>query len=352
MKKKQVKKPRKSRKGKHPTSPLRRIARAAAIAAVAATAVLCTVGGWYAGHPAEWLAEKSRSLPRFVTAPLLYFGDRTLYLTDGLGLTGRDVVYDFDEPAPEGRVFFAGAPKRSGPPAPDDIVVLDRGEFSVGWSPSLGHSVWAAYHIPREARFDSGKRPSFRKDPDVPNSPAAAAYGQTGYDRGHLVPNHAIESRFGPDVQRKTFYTTNIAPQSPALNRGPWRAVEHMASDLWTARYGELWVVVGTVSKPRGETGERLAGTTIDVPEAFWMVIVAQDADGVRALAVVLPQTVGWNDFPVHGIVSIDDVERLSGLDLMPELPSFISRPLEAERPTRLWPIRLRDVFKLIALRF
>jgi endonuclease G len=352
-KKKQVKRHSKGKKGKKASpSPIRRIVRNIAIAIATVFAVLCAAGAWYASHSAEWLAEKNASLPRFVSAPLLYFGDRTIYLTDGLGITGHDVVYDFDEPPPEGRVFFAGAPVRTGSPAPTDITVLDRGEFAVGWSPSLGHAVWAAYHIPREARFESDKRPSFRKDPDVPASPSAAAYTQTGYDRGHLAPNHAIESRFGPDVQRKTFYTTNIAPQRPALNRGAWRQVERLAADLWTAKYGELWMLVGTISKPRGESGERLAGTTIDVPEAFWTVIVAQTDDGVRALALVLPQTIEWDAFPVHGIVSINDVERLSGLNLLPELPSFIAKPLEAERPTRLWPVRLRDIFSLIALRF
>ncbi len=341
---------RKGKKGKGKTSPLRRIARNIAIAVVVALATLCAIGCWYARHSAEWLAEKNESLPGFITGPLLYLGDRTAYISDAFGITGRDVVYDFDEPPPEGQVFFAGAPVRTGAPAPADIEMLDRGEFAVGWSPSLGHAVWAAYHVPREARFKPDKRPSFRKDPDVRNSPTAAAYANTGYDRGHLAPNFAIETRFGPEVQRKTFYTTNIAPQSPSLNRSAWRQLEHLASDLWTAKYGELWIITGTISA--SGTGERLSGTTIDVPDAFWTVVVAQNEDGVRALAVVLPQSTDWDAFPVHGIVPIDEVERLTGLDLMPELPSFIAKPLEAERPTRLWPIRLRDVFKLIALRF
>lgn len=345
-------KSKRKKKGQPSAHGLRRAARYAATAIAAIFSVVCAVGCWYARHPAAWLAEKKESLPGFITAPLMYFGDRVAYLTDAMGATGRDVVYDYDEPPPEGRVFFAGAPVRTGAPAPSDISILDRGEFAVGWSASMGHAVWAAYHIPREARFESGKRPNFRKDPDVPQSPAAGAYGQTGYDRGHLAPNHAIETRFGPDVQRMTFYTTNIAPQRPALNRGPWRLVERMAADLWTAKYGELWILVGTISNAGDGPREKLSGTAIDVPEAFWTVIVAQNEDGVRALALVLPQTVEYDAFPVHGLTTIDEVERLSGLDLMPELPAFLSKPLEAETPTRLWPVRFWDLYKLIALRF
>lgn len=347
--KKEVKR-KKGKKRKGDSSSLRRLSRIVSVAAAAIFALLCSIGCWYVRHTPEWLAEKEESLPGFITAPLMYFGDRTAYITDAAGMTGRDVVYDYDEPPPEGRVLFAGAPVRTGDPAPKDIQILDRGEFVVGWSPSLGHAAWVAYHIPREARFETDKRPNFRKDPDVRASPAASAYTNTGYDRGHLVPNYAIETRFGPEVQRKTFYMTNIAPQRPALNRSAWRQIEHMASDLWTAKYGELWVLTGTVSGDG--TRERLSGTNINVPVAFWTVLVAQNEDGVRALAVILPQSTGWDDFPVHGIVPIDEIERLTGLDLMPELPSFIAKPLEAERPTRLWPVRMFDVFKLIALRF
>ena len=42
----------------------------------------------------------------------------------------------------------------------------------------------------------------------------------------------------------------------------------------------------------------------------------------------------------------------MAGLDFLPDLPEFIQSPLEAERPTRLWPVRLSDIFSLFLLRF
>ena len=79
---------------------------------------------------------------------------------------------------------------------------------------------------------------------------------------------------------------------------------------------------------------------------------IAQDADGVRALAVMLPQTSSVNDFPVHGIVTIEELEAATGLRFFPDMPKFLARPLKADRPTRLWPIRFVDIVKLILLRF
>ena len=82
------------------------------------------------------------------------------------------------------------------------------------------------------------------------------------------------------------------------------------------------------------------------------MLVVAQDDEGVRALAVMLPQTAEVDDFPVHGIVTVNELEAATGLRFFPDMPKFLARPLKADRPTRLWPIRLRDLVKLILLRF
>lgn len=341
---------------KKPVGKARLVARIVSVALILAVIACCAVGDWYVHQPREW-QEAHRA---FYTAPLVYFGDRTAFVTDACGWTGHDAVYDFDEPAPTNEVFFAGAPERTGDPAPKDIVVLQRGEFAIGWSPSLRHPVWAAYHVVKDARFDALKRPNFQKDRSVATSPAPDDYARSGYDRGHLVPNRAIVTRYGPDEQAKTFLMTNIAPQRPALNRGPWREMEQRISDLWTARYGEIWVIVGTVSPPAER--KTLEGAPIDVPAQYYMLIVAQEDNEerqgeedpwkVRVLAVMLPQTAEVNDFPVHGIVTVNELEAATGLRFFPDMPKFLARPLKADRPTRLWPIRLRDIFKLILLRF
>lgn len=349
MPKKKVKAEKKvAGKKAQPTSPARKVARILTAVIVVAIAALCAVGDWYVHHPSEWLAERQS----FLTAPLVYFGDRTALLTDAFGWTGHDAVYDSDDPIPSGQVFFAGQPQRVGAPAPSDMAVLQRGEFAIGWSPSLKRPVWAAYHVPRDARFDIGKRPAFAKDRNVTSAPSPDAYKGARYDRGHMVPNHAIVTRFGPDEQRKTFLMTNIAPQSPALNRGPWREMELRIADLWTARYGEIWVIVGALPASSSSSREKLSADGIDVPERYYMIAVAQSDDGVRALAVLMPQATDRWAFPAHSIVTIDELEKLSGLEFFPEMPSFLKRPLQADRPTRLWPIRFRDIFKLILLRF
>ncbi len=138
--------------------------------------------------------------------------------------------------------------------------------------------------------------------------------------------------------------------ETPALNRGVWRQVEHRIADLWTARYGEIWVIVGCISGNRN--GETLSGTDIDVPGQFYQIVIAQEGYDIRAFALLFNQEVDWDAWPTRHLVTIDEIEELSGIDFLPDLPGFIQEPLEAELPSRLWPIRKIDAFKQIALRF
>ena len=336
------------KRSKKKISNARRLSRILSIAAVLVLALLATAGNWFVHHPRSWLREREDAWPKFLTSTLYSFGNPVADVTDGLGWTGTDAVYEFDEDAPEGSITFAGAPVRTGFPAPADIRVLQRGEFLVGWSDTLRHPVWCAYHVTRDKKFEDGKRPSFLVDKGISRAPHPADYTNSGFDRGHMVPNHAIISRFGEEARRQTFLMSNIAPQSPALNRGVWRDLEHRIADLWTARYGEIWVVVGCIPSRSGEN----FANGIDIPHAFYQVILAQEGQDVRALAVLIPQRVPWEAWAARNIISIDELENLTGLDFNPELPGFIQDPLEAQLPTRLWPVRFRDIFKQILLRF
>lgn len=302
---------------------------------------------WYVHHPRRWLEAHDATMPEWVVSMIYSFGNPIGELTDAFDLTGHDAVYEYDEEAPAGEVCFAGVPVRIGKPAPEDIRVLDRGEFKIGWSDSLRHAVWVAYHVPAKAAFESAKRPTFTKDPAVSACPHPTTYTNSGMDRGHMAPNHAIATRFGREMQRATFLMTNITPQSPSLNRGVWKDVEHRISDLWTARYGEIWVIVGCFSDSN-DCREYIINGHIEIPQHFYQLIVAQDGMNVRALAVLFDQNVPWNQWAARCIISIDELEEKTGLDFLSELPYFIQAPLEAELPSRLWPVNKSDAFKAL----
>lgn len=358
-------KPKKSPKGasgrkKGPGGRFGKIRLATIICTIAIPAVFCIWGAFVMRSGAENIAAMRERLPGFIFSPLEYFGNRTLFTTDAIGLTGHDAVYSYDSPAPAGEVFFAGAPVRTGNPAPDDIRMLDRGDFVVGWSNSLRHPAWVSYHVPRNAKFPVGERPPFKHDKAVWRSPYPEEYTNSKFDRGHMAPNHAIASRFGADAQKKTFLMSNIAPQTPELNRGIWREIELSVADVWADIYGEIWVTIGSIPSPEAER-QAIAGS-IDIPAAYYMIIVAEtetaaQAGGneepyeIRAMAMVFPQEIAESGvFAMHYLTSIDEIEKATGLDFLSDLPDFIEDPLEADRATRTWPVGWMKFLSLVGV--
>ena len=94
-------------------------------------------------------------------------------------------------------------------------------------------------------------------------------------------------------------------------------------------------MIVGCIPSATSE----IHGTGIDIPEAFWQVVVSQTGYDVRAFAVLFPQSVDFDAYPASGLVTIDELEELTGFDFLPDLASFLQTPLEAELPSRVWPI-------------
>lgn len=49
-------------------------------------------------------------------------------------------------------------------------------------------------------------------------------YTHSGFDRGHLCP--AADRSSSTKLMKSTFVMTNVAPQTPVLNRGAWKKIE------------------------------------------------------------------------------------------------------------------------------
>ena len=74
----------------------------------------------------------------------------------------------------------------------------------------------------------SDREPSWTFINDIPDKRACARhqdYNRSGYDRGHLCP--AQDRSASRAMMKATFTMSNIAPQTPALNRGDWKRLEN-----------------------------------------------------------------------------------------------------------------------------
>ncbi|MEG2465008.1 MAG: DNA/RNA non-specific endonuclease [Kiritimatiellia bacterium] len=257
--------------------------------------------------------------------------------TDTIGLTGQDVSIPMPTVLQRGPLPFGIPRVTDASRAPNDCIILKRKGYWVGYSPRLGHPIWAAYAIPTKKILTFlPERPSrFEQDRQVPKSPTHEDYSGSGYDRGHMAPNYVIATRYGKVAQRETFLMTNISPQRPNLNRGPWKVLEKTIADDLSAIGDTIWVITGTVP---ARVSTKLPRTHIEIPQGFYKVIASLHKGQLRVIGAYLPQTVSPKARPRFFLRSIDTLETLSGLDFFPDLSQAQQVKLEKEEATRFWP--------------
>lgn len=94
----------------------------------------------------------------------------------------------------------------------------------------------AVSHVLTRKDFLQGKyverESEFTDDPYLNGEgvPTSKDYRGTNYDRGHLMP--AADASHDEMAMKETFYMTNIAPQTPAHNRGIWARLEKDVREL------------------------------------------------------------------------------------------------------------------------
>ncbi len=260
-------------------------------------------------------------------------GFKTVEGWDGLGLWGRDCRTGLNDRNGEEDVY--GGNPSQGLKLFDRVTLLENESYTVGYSESMKNPLWVAYRVFDVPSLDSGKRPSsFRIDRRTEAKVPGSAFRGTGYDRGHMAPNHAIATRYGVDGQWETFMMSNIVPQPPRVNRYIWKDLEARVSRRYGRYFGEVWVVTGPVF---AEPVERL-GSGVAIPSGYYKVLADESGDELRVLAFMVE-----SDCPPYTriksrLVSVDELEVRTGLNFFPKLSKEAQVELEAQPAGRLWP--------------
>lgn len=192
---------------------------------------------------------------------------------------------------------------------------------------------WVAWHLTAERTEGSAKRSGvdFAEDTEVPEPRATDwDYYNSGYDRGHMCP--AADNKWSKKAMEESFLFTNMCPQNGNLNRGDWNEME-MACRKWAKKYGDLYIVCGPILyKGKHKT---IGKNKVVVPEAFFKVVL-RTGDDPQAIGFIYKNTSG--NRPKDSYVNtVDEVERITGIDFFPSLPDDIEKKVEAECDLGLW---------------
>jgi endonuclease G len=222
--------------------------------------------------------------------------------------------------------------------------VLVRRGYTLSHSPIDKISDWVAYHLTKQYAQGTEPRPgdeAFQPDPKLPEGQRAerADYRGSGFDRGHQCPNADARGR-GKKVVAESFLLSNMTPQEPKLNQVKWAELEDKIRG-WAVEFGEVYVVTGPVFLDEAGEGivkHRVIGKNrVAVPTHYYKIVLRRSAAGkLDALAFLIANKKMTGTFESH-LTSIDEIERITGLDFFRELPDQVEDPLEADVAEVLW---------------
>jgi endonuclease G len=189
---------------------------------------------------------------------------------------------------------------------PVDTISLDETNFHVAFSVSAKYPVKVYWKLTK--KMVSCKNPldrsSFSADPQLEDSNFKKDYAKSGYDTGHNF--NAQDNACNVLTNKNCWYFTNMTPQVPALNRGPWKSLEGQCRK-WAKAGDELFIQCGSYGKYKV-----IGPHKIRVPFYCWKYIRHRNG---KAEAYIMPNNISIAHKPYRQFkVTVQQLHNATGL--------------------------------------
>ncbi|HKP47408.1 MAG TPA: DNA/RNA non-specific endonuclease [Pyrinomonadaceae bacterium] len=227
--------------------------------------------------------------------------------------------------------------------------LMEKPTYSLSYNRDKGTPNWVSWHLDNTWYGTLARVDTFRPDPAVDPTwyrVQAFDYSGTGFDRGHMTPNADRDNQNRVPINQETYLMSNMVPQAPNNNQGPWAQFEAYLRTQADAN-NEIYIVsgpsgIGGVGSVNGDTVNTIAGGHVTVPSATWKVALllpkmdGDDASRVvcssRTIAILIPNsnsTVAMSTPWQNYLTTVDAIEQLTGYDFYSNLPAGIQNCVE-----------------------
>lgn len=228
--------------------------------------------------------------------------------------------------------------------------LMEKPQYALSYSRANNTANWVSWYLDPSWLGSTPRQDDFREDTTLPAGwyqvqETDYQFATYGFDRGHYTGS--ADRTVSVADNSATFLMTNMMPQSPDNNQGPWNIMEQDARALVTSGGKELYTIMGghgsggTTANGTFNGISTPSGQLINVPNQVWKVIlvldraagddVARVTTATRVIAVIMPNTTGirTNDWRQYR-VSVDQVEALTGYDFLSNVPDNIENVIES----------------------
>lgn len=212
----------------------------------------------------------------------------------------------------------------------DDGFLIEYEGYTVSYNPKTKIPVWVKYDLSAEETDGpyTRKGKNFKQDAYVPLPQAHSDdYRNSGWSRGHMAP--AADFKWSENAMTESFYYTNCCPQDESLNSGQWSTLENKVRG-WAEKFGNVTVVTGPI------IGKNINGTIgenrVVVPDALFKAVLADN----QAIAFIMYNR-SRNENMQECAMSVNQLEKISGLDLFQELDDKVEEKIESTYSLKYW---------------
>lgn len=204
--------------------------------------------------------------------------------------------------------------------------------YSLSFNSKMHIPNWVAWELTgKESNGTEPRKDNFRSDDNVMGSSEQWDYSYSGYDRGHMAP--AGDMKWSKKAMDESFFMTNMCPQAKTLNTGAWKRLEEKCRQ-WAEIDSAIIIVCGPILTDPIE--EFIGDSRVAVPQRFFKVILSPYVDTPRGIGFIMPNGKVPGGMQASA-VSIDEVERITGLDFFSSLPDEIENEVESQCRFHYW---------------
>ncbi len=150
---------------------------------------------------------------------------------------------------------------------------------------------------------------------------------------GHLAPARTMSHNYLS--MSESFFLSNISPQVASFNRGIWKKLEQKIR-YWTAMNDSLYVVTGPILKMPVDI---IGDNDVTVPRAFYKTLLSFKNGKVKGIAFIMPNQKSNKSIYTYK-TSIDEVEKITGIDFYHNLDTKIQNKVVANDDLKKWSLK------------
>lgn len=236
--------------------------------------------------------------------------------------------------------------------------------YAYEWVKNKKHTAWVAFSFDEAtSKKNVSRSDAWANDPKLPAGwcPEESNHKSDGFDKGHLC---ASEDRaYSKEANAQTFYYSNMSPQMSSFNGGFWASFEILVQK-WarSGAYDKLYVVKGgTVDRllvnftgtRKGNDGvlpqtdaNGFTKKGLACPKYYFMAILSEKGNEYHAIGFWMEHRddygYEYDNFAPTDVLktyalSIDDLEKNTGLDFFCNLPDDVENSVESSWKETDW---------------